>query len=86
MMFTNTRVGNSGMEFKGVEVRISRNDETGSCYVEITLEAGAYPNIHKHEIHISLVESEAEKVLDELIEGLIIQRELSQHREVGTDV
>ena len=85
MMFTSSRIGNSGMEFKDVDVRISRNDETGSCYVEITLEAGAYPNIHKHEIHISLVESEAEKVLDELIEGLIIQRELSRHSEVGAD-
>ncbi len=85
MMFSSSRVGNSGIEFKGVDVSISRNDETGSCYVEISLEAGVYPNIHKHDIHISLMESEAEKVLDELIEGLIIQRELSRHSEVGAD-
>lgn len=85
MMFTSTRIGNTGMEFKDVEVSIRRNDELGSCYVEISLEAGVYPSTHKHEITIRLAESEADKVLDELIEGLIIQRELSRHSEVGAD-
>lgn len=85
MMFTSSRIGNTDMEFKSVDVSIRRNDETGSTYVEISLVAGVYPSIHKHDIHISLVESEAEKVLDELIEGLIIQRELSRHSEVGAD-
>ena len=85
MMFTRSSIGNTDMEFKDIEVRITRNDKTGTSYVEITFSAGAYPYIHKHEVHISLVESEAEKVLEELIEGLIIQRELSRHNEVGAN-
>ena len=85
MMFTNSRIGNTGMEFKDVDVSISRNVSLDSCYVEITLEAGVYPCIHKHEITIRLAESEADIVLDKLIEGLIIQRELSRHSEVGAD-
>ena len=84
-MFTETRVANAGMEFTGVGVDISRSKETQSVFFKVSLTAGEFPNLHKHDIHISLSESEADTVLDELIEQLSVQRELLRNSEVDAD-